>query len=63
MTYKVMWEDGKSYSVYYEKQGRYYRQNARYWEKGGYSVPQTCKRISKDEFDRMSEMAVEKHAW
>ena len=45
--------DNKSYTVYWEESGKYYRQNHTWWEKGGYAVPQLKKRISKTEFEKM----------
>ena len=33
---------------YFEKDGRYYKQESVYWEKHGYYVPQTPHHISKE---------------
>ena len=44
----------KGDTVYFEKNGKYYKQNLTWWEKGGYMVPQTPKQISKEEYDRRS---------
>lgn len=44
----------KGDTVYYEKNGKYYKQNLTWWEKGGYLVPQTPKQISKEEYERMT---------
>lgn len=41
----------KSKAHYFEKNGRYYVQYATWWEKHGYYVPQTPKRISKKEYE------------
>jgi hypothetical protein len=43
-----------NYVNYFEKDGKYYKQNMNWWEAGGYHVPQTPKRISKEEFERMT---------
>lgn len=37
---------------YFEKDGKYYRQNKTWWEKGGYYIPQTPKKISKEEYEK-----------
>lgn len=41
----------KSKAHYFEKNGRYYVQYATWWEKHGYYVPQSPKRISKKEYE------------
>ena len=45
----------KGDTVYFEKNGKYYKQNMTWWEKGGYMVPQTPKQISKEEYDRQTK--------
>lgn len=52
MTYFKV-QAGKSYTLYSEDNGKYYRQNVTWWEKGGYAVPQSKKRITKEEYERM----------
>lgn len=48
----------KSYELYYgryEQDGiKYYRQGYNWWEKGGYFIPQTKKKISEAEFKKMT---------
>lgn len=46
----------KSYTNYFEKDGKYYRQNMTWWEKGGYCIPQTPCRISKEEYEKMTNI-------
>jgi hypothetical protein len=50
----------KSYSNYFEKDGKYYCQNQVWWEKGGYFVPQTAKRITKAEYEKMIKAKAER---
>ncbi|MBQ6679513.1 MAG: hypothetical protein IJM76_05765 [Lachnospiraceae bacterium] len=45
--FKVTFENGKGYTIYSEENGRYYAQNSLWWEKGGYCIPQSRRRISK----------------
>lgn len=48
--FRIMFDDGKGYAQYYEKDGRYYVLLGAWWEKGGYIVPSRIKRISKKEY-------------
>lgn len=50
----------KSYEQYFEKDGKYYRQNMVWWEKGGYHIPSTPKRISKSEYEKMIKLESER---
>lgn len=52
---KVMHDDGKGYSLYFEKNGRYYVTHWNYWEKGGYPIAGRTNRISKAEYERVKE--------
>lgn len=38
----------KSYTTYFEKDGKYYKQDMVWWEKGGYFVPQRAKKITRE---------------
>lgn len=43
---------------YFEKNGRYYKQESIYWEKHGIYVPQTPRRISKEVYETSKETGV-----
>ena len=49
-------EKKKSYTKYFAKDGKYYKQNMNWWNKGGYYVPQTAKEISKEEYEKMTRI-------
>ena len=55
-TFTVQAEGSKSYTIYSQDNGKYYRQNMTWWETGGYCVPQARKVISKAEYERMKEI-------
>ena len=49
--YKVHYK--KSYTLYSEKDGKYYKQYFAWWENGGIFLPQAKNRCTKQEYDRM----------
>ena len=52
---KVIHDDGIGYSLYYEKNGRYYVTHWNYWKKGGYPIAGRTNRISKAEYERVKD--------
>lgn len=42
----------KSYTNYFKRDGKYFKQNMNWWDKGGYYIPQVVKRITKEEYEK-----------
>lgn len=57
--FKVMSENKKSFTIYTEENGKYFYQDCLWWEKGGYTVPQSKKKTNKKDFELMSKVGVE----
>lgn len=53
MKFKVVHQDGKGFTWYSEESNHFFKQSFNWWEKGGYTIPQTKKEITKDEFTKM----------
>lgn len=44
MKFKVVHQDDKGFTWYSEEDNHFFKQSFSWWEKGGYTIPQTKKR-------------------
>ena len=60
MTLFVVQDDSsKSYAVFTEEDGKFYEQAMVWWDRGGYHIPQTRKKITKTRYSLMMAQAKE----
>ena len=52
--------DSKSYTIYTDDNGKFYEQNMTWWERGGYCIPQTRKKITKARYLQMMKKSEKK---